>query len=149
MNYKNFDFFVLFSGATRTSRELQRALRIPFSSLFRNTAQWLVDGRWTPETAETATLPRFSLNGLGYNYNMTSDIWMRDASYVRLKNAEIGYSFSNINRLSIAKIRVYVNGYNLLTFTKMKMIDPESKTDSDPLYPLMQMINFGLNITFK
>ncbi|MCK9413295.1 MAG: TonB-dependent receptor [Prolixibacteraceae bacterium] len=149
MNYKNFDFFVMFSGATRTSRLLGGSLQIPFSSLFRNTAQWLVDGRWTPETAETATLPRFSLNGLGYNYATTSDIWMRDASYVRLKNAEIGYSLSNINRFSISKIRVYVNGYNLLTFSKLKITDPESQTGDRQLYPLMQMINFGLNITFK
>ena len=149
-NFKNFDFLVLFNGAARTSRLLAGVMRVPFEGGFRNTMQWLVDGRWTPETAETATLPRFSLTGNSdYNYNRTADFWMRDASYIRLKNAEIGYSFSNINILRISKARLYVNGFNLLTFSKMKMTDPESQSSAQQLYPLMKMVNFGLNVTFK
>lgn len=149
MNYKNFDWFVLFNAAGQTSRELEGPLRTPYVGNFRNTAQWLIDGRWTPETAETATNPRFSINGLDYNYKTTSDFWMKDASYIRLRNAEIGYSLTNIEQVNISKLRFYVNGYNLLTFSKLKVIDPEAETGVKLLYPLMQMFNFGLNITFK
>jgi TonB-linked SusC/RagA family outer membrane protein len=146
MNYKGFDFSILFSGAAKTSRLLQAL----YSNAFWGNAnfsltKWISDGRWTPETAATATFPRLTSNT--YN-SQNSDFWLRDASYARLKNAEIGYSISNINRLGISKLRVFASGSNLLTFSKFKEIsDPEAI--SQVQYPLMIIYNLGLTLTFK
>jgi hypothetical protein len=73
---------------------------------------------------------------------------MRDASYLKLKNAEIGYTLPKelMRTLQIEGIRVFVNGSNLLTFDKLKVIDPEQNI-GDP-YPLQRTINFGTQINF-
>jgi len=72
---------------------------------------------------------------------------------VRLKNIELGYSFDALNiaslkRIGVSNLRIYANGYNLLTFDKLKLIDPESVPTENAQYPLMKIFNFGLNVTF-
>ena len=75
-------------------------------------------------------------------------LWTRDASYLRLKNVEIGYRFSPnaLKRLGMSSMRVFANGSNLLTWTKLKQLDPEQNPGS---YPLVRIFNIGVNLTFK
>ena len=109
----------------------------------------MVDGQWTPETASTATYPRIGLSASVGNNMKNSDFWLKDASYIRLKNAELGYTFQTkaLNRLGIGSLRAYVNGYNLITFDKLKIIDPEI-SGLDMNYALMKIFNFGFTVKF-
>ena len=105
--------------------------------------------RWTPETAATAKLPRATIDGVKNNYR-DSELWVKDASYLRLKNIEIGYNFRLpfMPKIGMEKMRVFMTGYNLLTFDKLKISDPESMSSGVPQYPVMRVINFGLNVSF-
>ena len=109
----------------------------------------VVRGRWTPETAATAKLPRATIDGVKNNYR-DSELWVKDASYLRLKNIEIGYNFRLpfMPKIGMEKMRVFMTGYNLLTFDKLKISDPESMSSGVPQYPVMRVINFGLNVSF-
>jgi hypothetical protein len=74
---------------------------------------------------------------------------MKDASYIRLKNVELGYNFntSGLKRLGIGNMRVYLNGYNLYTWDRLKVIDPEA-SGGDMDYLLMKIFNIGLSVKF-
>lgn len=148
--YKGFDFSMMWSGASKTSRLLQNEFRQPAGgSLYRALLQYMYDDRWTPETAATAELPRASIDGLNNNYR-DSELWIRDASYLRLKNIELGYTFRYpfMKKIGMEKLRVFMTGYNLLTLDKLKIADPESSDTNSPKYPVMRVINFGLNVSF-
>lgn len=154
LRYKNVDLNMTWSAATNTSRELAY---VPYRTAFgprggRSLPQFQWDGRWTPEKGQNATFPRLSLASRGRRNNTDSSFWMVDASYIRLKNIELGYSFSSgfLNRFGLRNMRVYVNGYNLLTFSKMQeqySIDPEQSANSfTQQYPVMKVYNFGIKV---
>jgi TonB-linked SusC/RagA family outer membrane protein len=149
-DYKGFDMSFLFAGVENVSREfpLSSQFSVPFSSV-KDAAlmTWFLDNQWTPETAATAKAPTISFIGVANN-NKSSVLWTRDASYLRLKNVEIGYSFSTavLKRMGMSSMRVYANGYNLLTWSKLELMDPEQVQST---YPLVRIINLGLSVTFK
>lgn len=148
--YKGFDFSMLWVGATKTSRVLEETFRKPLGETYdRSLMSHQFTDRWTPETAATAKLPRATIDGVKNNYR-DSELWVKDASYLRLKNIEIGYNFRLPFRpkIGMEKMRVFMTGYNLLTFDKLKISDPESMSSGVPQYPVMRVINFGLNVSF-
>ena len=148
--YKGFDFSMLWVGATKTSRVLQETFRKPLGETNdRSLMLHQFEDRWTPETAATAKLPRATIDGVKNNYR-DSELWVKDASYLRLKNIEIGYNFRLpfMPKIGMEKMRVFMTGYNLLTFDKLKISDPESMSSGVPQYPVMRVINFGLNVSF-
>jgi TonB-linked SusC/RagA family outer membrane protein len=149
IDYKGFDMSMMWTGVTNVSRVMNDTWRTAFGTTQnRSLLQWLADNSWTPETSSTALAPRITFSGAQNNTKISS-LWIRDASYIRLKNIELGYSFSSssLKRLGISKMRIYTNGYNLLTFDKLKFIDPESRTSSAD-YPLVKIINLGLSVNF-
>ena len=84
-----------------------------------------------------------------------SSVWRRDASYLRLKSLEVGYSLPSkfVNSLNMQNLRVYINGYNLLTLTDpfVKPFDPErieGAYNAGWVYPLNKSFNLGVNLTF-
>ena len=95
-------------------------------------------------------LPTTSQGSTAMNLNTsTSRASLRDASYLRLKSLEIGYTFPKkwMNKLSIESLRVFVNAYNLLTFTSLKYLDPEHPSSGyGTTYPLIMTTNFGVNL---
>jgi TonB-dependent starch-binding outer membrane protein SusC len=103
---------------------------------------------WTPENTDAA-YPRFGNNG--NNFAM-SDFWLRDASYLRLKNIQVGYNFpaAITNRLSMQNLRVFFTGTNLVTFTDVTEYDPERPTGDERsrAYPGLKSYSFGVNLTF-
>ena len=126
--YKGFDFSMLWVGATKTSRVLEETFRKPLGETYdRSLMSHQFTDRWTPETAATAKLPRATIDGVKNNYR-DSELWVKDASYLRLKNIEIGYNFRLpfMPKIGMEKMRVFMTGYNLLTFDKLKISDPES-----------------------
>ena len=79
--------------------------------------------------------------------NLASTFWWHNDAYIRLKSLELGYTLPEPLTRKIAKsIRVFVNGFNMLTISKVKYIDPEHSTSSD--YPVMKNFNAGFNIAF-
>lgn len=100
--------------------------------------------RWTPENAANADYPRLSI-GDNVNNKVKSSFWMRKGDYMRLKNAEIGYTLpsSVTKRVRLTSARVFVGGMNLLTFSDLGDLDPEAAYNA---YPVQRMVNIGLNI---
>ncbi|HKL32889.1 MAG TPA: TonB-dependent receptor, partial [Tangfeifania sp.] len=148
--WKNLDLSMSWAGATLTSRMLGETYRVAFGATQdRSLLQYMADGRWTPETANEATYPRMTLIGQNNN-TKDSDFWLRDASYLRLKNMEIGYNFSGsfLKRFGISNLRAFLNGYNLLTFDSLDITDPESRTGSNSAYPLTKVYNVGFKLDF-
>lgn len=148
-NWKGFDFSMTWSGVKNTSRMLPNVLRQPFAGQNRALYQHLYDGRWTPETAATAKYPRLSLASKDNNYKV-SDMFWEDASFIRLKSVELGYTIKSagLKRVGLRNVRVYVNGFNLLTFSDLDIFDPESRPGSSGLYPMTKMYNMGVKLNF-
>ncbi len=149
MNWKGLDFSVTIAGVKNTSRVLPSYFREPFAGQNRGLFHHLYEGRWTPETAETAEFPRFSQVSSGNNYR-DSDKYILDASYLRLKNIELGYTINApaLMRVGLRNVRVYASGYNLLTFSDFEYFDPESQVGSSGLYPMTKVYNMGLKFNF-
>lgn len=80
--------------------------------------------------------------------------WLNNASYLRLKNIELAYSFSSdlLTKTPFSNARIYISGYNLLTFTKMKNLDPETREGEQGFVawstPQSKVVNLGVNLTF-
>lgn len=150
IGYKGFDLSVFFNGAALTSFYLAGIGFWPYVDGLgtNNVLREYYDNRWTPETPD-AKYPAIYVGRSTNNY-VVSNLWMKNGNYLRLRNAEIGYSFPNriLDRTSIGSFRVFVNGNNLLTFDNIKIIDPESN-DGTGQYPLQRSVNIGLQINFK
>ena len=107
-------------------------------------------GRWTPETAESATFPRLTAGGNEYNRGngWNSSFWLRSGNFIRLKDISLGYnlpdSFCN-NYLGGLRLKIFVNGQNLFTKSACDLVDPEVGFTS---YPLQRCISTGINIRF-
>ena len=145
-SWKGIDFSMTWAGAFKTSRFLSSMYRDPFNSTNNSSLmKYMVEDAWTPEKGNSAKAPAITMSNT-INY-ANSDLWLRDASYVRLKNIEIGYSFpkSITTRLKLNSLRLYASGYNLLTFDKLDVCDPEANPDG-LAYPLMKVVNFGLKV---
>ena len=145
-------------AATNVSRVWNADYRIPFTnSGHRGLLQYFADGCWIDNDnpwapgREDGYLPRFTKTNYPWN-SMDSTLWTVDASYIRLKSASFGYTFSRnkfFDKLGISSLNIMFTGYNLLTFSKMKLQDPEAKSSSSSgNYPLVKTFNVALNITF-
>lgn len=154
--YKNFDFSVLLQGATKSSILLNGAAVFDFpqfeQDMIGRVKKMHLD-RWTPETAATAKYPALHYGTHDNNKNGNSSLFLYDASYLRLKNVEIGYNVSPklLRKFHVQQARIYVQGLNLLTFDKLGDvdIDPETKSgDGASWYPIQKVFNFGIDITF-
>lgn len=151
--YKGFDFSFLLQGATRVSTMPSRRTMRGFYTGTGANKDLLKS--WSPERYEQGlevVYPRFSVTNDEHNY-VTSTYWLEDATYLRLKSAEVGYTFRGkvLRRLGISGLRVYANGNNLLTWCDLfPGEDPEfplCEANSEP-YPLTRTFNLGVNINF-
>ncbi|MGL5562324.1 MAG: SusC/RagA family TonB-linked outer membrane protein, partial [Tannerellaceae bacterium] len=155
IQYKGFDLSLLFQGATNSSILLHGAAVWDFP-LFSQDKYGKVKpmhlNRWTPETKETATYPALHYGDHSNNKNGNSSLFLYDATYMRLKNVEIGYTLpkSAIRFAGLQNVRVYVQGLNLLTWDNLKDvdIDPETREGSGDWYPIQRVFNFGIDITY-
>lgn len=141
--WKGFDLEFFFQAVTNRSVYLNGNYFHAFQNNGKIAAIAL--DRWTPETAENATYPRLSSDNNLNNYR-GSTFWQKDGSFIRLRNAELGYRIDKamLKRTSIENIRIYVNGTNLFTLDKVKHTDPETLTG----YPAMRTISLGAKVQF-
>ncbi len=146
--YKGFDLSIFFQGIGKVDRYNDSKKIIDYDTRpFNYTTDIL--GSWDGD-GSTNSIPRVSFTDNGSS--KTSSIFVEDASYFRLKNVELGYSFNKFKELSdvgIKDIRLFISAQNLFTITNYKGLDPESTDLMDMgTYPLSRSILFGINLTF-
>ena len=145
-SYKGLDMNMLWQGQTGAWTYINPTSRNGDI----NIPMWLYNGRWTPETAGSATMPRAFYHRSESVNTQSSDFWLKDASFLRLKSLELGYTLPKniVSKVSISNARVYVSGFNLLLFDKIKDYDPEVVNDLGVFYPATRTYNVGVQITF-
>lgn len=146
--YKNFDLSFLFQGATNMTVLIGDNFKTPFAekgNAFENAL-----GRWTPTNMEGATFPRLTTNYSVANNYEVSTLWLKDASYLRLKNLEMGYLFNSakLKSFGISSIRFSLSAQNLFTWDKLKIVDPEGTANNGLNYPQLKIYNVGLSVKF-
>ena len=154
LKWKNLEFSMQWTAAMNASRVLDGEYRNAFGSTnSRMLLKFLADGRWTEENPNSR-FPRLTFMNKSH-YLQTSDLWLMNGSYLRLKTAEISYTLPQkdfLKKVGIESVRFYCNGYNLLTlFSDLNDIDidPEGVTDGgNNNYPNIRIYNFGVNISF-
>lgn len=159
LKYKGFDLNMLWQGASGNTLRMREIYATNFA--FRGNSPAYLYDRWTKDPYnpdaewETGEWPVSRTNAdVGAMY-WESNRWRRDASYVRLKSLEIGYTVNNatLKKVGIKSMRVYANGFNLLTFADdwVKPFDPEKIADNYSAgfnYPLAKTYNLGLSVNF-
>lgn len=149
-SYKGWDIMAFFQGATDVKGYLGiEAVGSINGNSSKPAALW--NDSWS-ESNKGAAYPRVTttLNGASMP-NTCSDFWMQDATYLRLKNLQVGYTFPKewLTKLGIQKLRIYYSGQNILTLTDfLKGWDPEAPAGRGNYYPQTQVHSFGLNVTF-
>jgi TonB-linked SusC/RagA family outer membrane protein len=142
INYKGLSLSTTIQGVAGVDRLLTSGGAEPFIGDRDNALSYWVN-RWTPENPSTE-LPRVG----GVNNNLVSTFYMQNASYLRLRNVELGYDLPRnvLNKMKIKGLRLFVSGQNLVTFTKMENYDPERPAQSNGrLVPLYKTYTAGLN----
>ena len=151
MKYKDLDFGALFQGIGRSwnilgSSIIPGANRGVTGNMFTN-----ANDRWTVDNpSQNVFYPRLD-DGINSNNNQPSTWWLRNMSFLRLKNIELGYSLpKNLwrNTTVISGIRLFVRGTNLLTFSKFDLWDPEVENNTGAAYPIMKSLSAGFEIKF-
>jgi len=151
VRYKSFDLGFFFQGVGNTYRILGGETWLPGSSLGAGNIYSNIDDRWTPENpSQNVFWPRMGDKTVANN-ERPSTWWLRDMSFLRLKNIEIGYSLPALwmNRIGVKSCRLFARGTNLLTFSKFKLWDPELETTDGLRYPQMKSVSVGLSINFN
>ncbi|MGQ3535526.1 hypothetical protein ACT72W_00145 [Ornithobacterium rhinotracheale] len=140
VKYKKVDLGVLFHGVARTSLMLSGFNAFGTNSR-NNVATWIAEDYWSPNNQNiNAGYPRLTKDDHANN-TVASTFWLRDGSFLKLKNVELGYSHKNM--------RIYAQGTNLVTFSKFKLWDPEQGGGNGLKYPLQRVFNIGLQIKFN
>ena len=147
--YKGFDLSLLFQGSSGANRMMYGEwIEGPSYEAF--TGVHFRD-RWTEENQNgNAEMPRLEAAN-NRNASTYNSFFLKKTNYLRLKNAQLGYTFSKgiTDKLRITKLRLYVSGSNLLTFSSLYQgLDPEGKSDRINDFPPLKIVNFGVNIIF-
>jgi hypothetical protein len=149
--YKGFDLNVLFQGTALGSLTYGEKF-VGVAGGNNNTLEQFMD-RWRP--ADPAADPYdpktewvkgyYAYSGTNLTTNSTFNT--ENSAYFRLKSLELGYTFSKLK--AFRNVRLYVNGYNLFTITKVRGVDPEHPEDSyGYMYPLNKSYSVGVNVKF-
>ncbi len=158
--YKNFDFSIFFYGIQNA--DVYNTLRRDIESFeaqdrdHNKSADWAANF-WTPENKSTKYV-RADQNDINRNTRLSS-WWVEDASFLRLKDVQLGYTLPRklSDRVGLSRVRFYASAMNLYTFTKYKGYDPESPlVTSDPttpgvdaaVYPIPRTFTGGIQIDF-
>ncbi len=142
-SFLGFDFYAFFQGVSNVDRWNW------YNTENRGTFTSSIMDYWTPENTD-ATYWRFG--NMQNNVSQLSTFYVTDASYLRLKNLELGYTIPEkiLSKVKIAHARVYLSGTNLLTFTDVTEFDPEkpSADERNRTYPSSKTFSIGINVTF-
>lgn len=154
-NYKRITFNAQLTGAWNVTRYITDVFRQPFFCSSNTTQGGLlsyhVNNTWTPgvNESQSALYPRATWANAVQNY-AGSDLWEKDAKYLRLKTISVSYDFINptFKKIGMNKCEVTLSGYNLITLTPYKWGDPETRASNSPSYPLQRTYTISLNVGF-
>ena len=140
MKWKNWDFSFFFQGVARTSFMMYGMHPFGTTSI-KNMLQFVADDHWSVDNPNpNAAYPRLTKDSNGNN-DQYSTYWLRNAAFLKLKNAEIGYTYKGM--------RFYLSGVNLLTFSPFKHWDPEMGGGNGLYYPTQRVFNIGFQMTIQ
>ena len=145
LTWKGLDFSMLLQGQA-LARYYYSPQMDPVSS---NLDYYAATNAWTLDNT-TSDYPRIGSTVSNGGVNR-ADFYSMNASFMRLKNVEVGYTLpvAKMNpRLGIKSLRFYIAGYNLLTLSELKFVDPETSDESYQTYPQMRIVNTGLKLSF-
>ncbi len=156
VKWKNFDVNLHFQGAGKTTFPIEGKCVFAFrENQWGNVFKGMLDDRWISRdisgTAATenpnASYPRLTY-GVNSNNEQRSTFWLRDGSYLRLKNLDIGYELpkSIVNRIHFNSVRFYITGTNLLTWSKFDTWDPETLQTRGEDYPITKSVTLGVQV---
>lgn len=146
VSYKGFDLGLFFQGVGKADGYIYQEGIMPF--YLGGTVQEIHKDYWTPNSPNS-TFPRLAFNAS--NNIQNSSFWMKNAAYLRLKNAQIGYNVpqSLTKKYGISSMRVFANAQNLFTLDRFwKGYDVETPVGRGDAYPQLKVYNFGINVTF-
>jgi len=145
-DFKGFDINMLWQGASGYNVMRNGESFSEFN--YGGSALTYVKDNWTPDNPN-ASYPRLSLSDYSYKQEPSS-FWLHNASYLRLKSLEVGYTLPKelFRGTSISKLRIYASGTNLLTISNEKYFDPESRSGYPYYYPVTKLTSIGINLTF-
>lgn len=152
MNWKGFSIGAFFQGAGQVDRYISGDGIIPFANgaaADRSNLFAIAEDRWSVDNPNpNAFYPRLGWGAANNNNNRASSWWVKDVSYLRLKTAELTYTLpaSLLERFSVKNTRIYLQGYNLLTFSKFKLWDPELGTSNGAMYPNVTTVSAGIQM---
>ena len=152
LGYKNFDLAAFFQGVTGVNTYGDRIGATPLWFGCGLPEKWVTDA-WTPERGISATLPILTTYEGCLNENFrTNDFWLRNSSYLRLKNLQLSYNVpaSFLKNSVVKRLKIFANAQNLFTFSPMKDFDPEKdlKGNTFYAYPSVRTYTAGVNVTF-
>jgi TonB-linked SusC/RagA family outer membrane protein len=148
---KKFDFSFLFQGAANMSMSFGFNALLPFSAF--GSAMGFIKDRWyaaSPDNNVNAKIPRLTLNYADLTNYYNSSLWIRDASYLRLRNVQVSYHLDAafLKKIGANSMNIFASGQNLLTWDSLKFIDPENVASGSMSYPQLKVFNFGINLQF-
>ncbi|HLT08773.1 MAG TPA: TonB-dependent receptor [Cyclobacteriaceae bacterium] len=151
LRYKGLSLSTIWQGVGNIHVRPNNNLASPFNNGAGLTKDWLTDS-WTPENPN-ARLPRITARNQYTAENFSdSDFWLEDASYLRLKNVQLAYDFKGawLDRIGVDQLRLFVNAQNILTFTNVRLFDPERNITATNIdqYPSVKTTTVGVNINF-
>ncbi len=153
-DYKGFDFSILLQGLGGFEKQMGSYMAFAFY----NSGQiqrWQADGAWTEANPDpNALYPKITNLNQGSENVQSSTFWNRNASFLRLKNLQVGYTIPKrvIQKIKLGNIRIFYSGQNLFTINHFyKGWDPEmyqSTGDQPSFYPITSVNTFGINVKF-
>ena len=147
--YKNFDLSFFLQGVGKADGYISGPGRHAFTSVSERIPQTIHLDRWTPDNPN-ASYPRLAYL-LSHNTRFSTH-WLEDASYLRLKNLQVGYTLpeSLTSRARISRARIYFSADNLFTLTDYFYgYDPEVTVSSGGYYPQVKTYTFGINVNLQ
>lgn len=154
ISWNGWDLTLFFQGAAISSINVIGFQTVPFYNNNSNSTYEYYNHRWTVNT-QNAKYPR--ANQAPYaNNTQTSDFWMVNSGYLRLKTAVIGYSLPDkiVKKMGMQQLRLYASGQNIFTISKLKFMDPQTTSNNfdgnniDYFYPIQSVYTIGLNVQF-
>jgi TonB-linked SusC/RagA family outer membrane protein len=148
LGYKNFDFTTFLQGVAYR-KAYMNSVALPINGSL-ETAQVQHLDRWHLDENNNWIPGQFPKMRIASFNNAFSSYWLQNAAYLRMKHIQLGYSLPKtvLDRVKMERLRIYVSGENLFTFTKVTGYDPEAPDGPGNFYPLSRVINLGVNLTF-
>lgn len=163
IRWKGVELNMLWQGAGLYDYNMLRSpdLTLPFYAGNTPQVDWynntyIPENPWMPSNTTNAVYPRYRTDRInqGHSNRKTSDFWLIDGSYIRLKTLQLAYTIPKAmtQKIGIDNLKVYVSGYNLLTFSAVDFIDPEADTNTTRTFgdyhPPLGSYNIGLQLQF-